>query len=275
MHLTYHYFYKKQFFSRVKLKELYIAQNNGSFNINQHQDFTFLYFMLVIPVTIIGSIFSGGFVDVFGYRYFSFPIALCLILWILVLDKESFFDGYFYALICIYILLLTIAFFSIKDFLSESGKKNLYQLYKTGLYTEQEKTAECLNYLSSKGFNLRGGVASFWNARGVSYKTRKNVFILPILNDAMPYFWMSTLGPLKHPQNYGSFYYNFSILNKANIQDTFNFNTSTIGVLLPKPSEKIDCGDREIWIYKDQSLDEFIREKIKKFLLVEAGKKKY
>jgi len=272
-HLTYHFFNMKRVFSKVKLKELFSAQSSGSLNVNQRHDFTFMYLMLVIPVTIIGSIFSGGFSDIFGYRYFSFPIALCLILWALVLDKKYLFDKYYNVLICIYVLLLAITFFSFKALSGESRRSDYYRLYQSGIYTEQENTAECLNDLSDQGFNLRSGVADYFYARGVSYKTKDNLFILSLRNDAMPLFWMSSLGPLKHPKYYDSVYYNFLILIKANYQDQFNLNSATIGVLLPKASEKIDCGNTEIWLYKDQSLDDFIKEKIEKFLLIKAGKR--
>ncbi len=267
-HLIYHYIYKK----RLKLEDLLSMKNRGSFNTGHRQSFLFFYFLLTTLVTILGSIFSGGFVDVFGYRYFTFPIALCLILWITLLDSKAFFDRFFYVLIGIYILLLGIAFVSPEKFFKESGRDNYYQLYKLGVYSDrvEDKTGECLNHLSDVGFKLRAGVASYWNARGVSYKTRNNTFILPILNDAMPFFWMSSLGPLKYSSHYDADYYNFAILYKAKTLDQFNFNTSTIGANLPEPSETIECGDREIWIYKNQSLDKYIKEKVRNFLFLEG-----
>ena len=269
-HLTYHYFYKKKFNFKINIKELLVEENTTNSNAGKRQDFTFLYLILVIPVTIIGSILSGGFIDIFGYRYFSFPIALCLILWILALDSEAFFDRFYFVIIAIYILLLGIAFFSCKELQRESGRDNYYQLYKSGIYIEQEKIALCLNHISEEGFYLRGGIANYSDARGVSYKTKNNNFILPILNDAMPFFWMSSLGPLKQPERYNIDYYNFAVLNDVNKPDPFNFNTSTIGANLPKPSETFKCGDRQIWLYKNQTLDRYIKEKIRKFLILEA-----
>ena len=265
-HLTYYFLFKK----RMKFKELIITKSSYNSKSSQLQDFTFLYLILSFLVTIFGSIVSGGFIDIdYGYRYFSFPIALCLILWVLILDNKTFFDRYFSLLIGIYILSIGIAYSSSEKLFKESKRVNYYQLYKTGAFDQSEMVAECLNYLSNVGVIFKAGVANYWDSRGVSYKTTNNFFILPISDDATPHYWMSSLGPLKHSQRYNFDYYNFAILYKANVSNQFNINTSTIGKLLPKPSETFNCDDREIWIYKDLSLNKYVKEKINKFLTLE------
>ena len=166
-------------------------------------------------------------------------------------------------------MLLLLAAITSSQALKSSGRDSYYDLFKLGTYSGREdNTASCLTLISNLGFKLKAGVSDFWNARGVTYRMENRISILPILNDGTPFFYMSTLGPLKNSKHYGFDKYNFVIFHKNSIQDQFNFNSLTLGKFLPKPSKVYSCenSDKDIWLYNDESLDLFVKNKIDNFL---------
>ena len=198
----------------------------------------------VIPINISGAVLSGGIVYVFGYRYLSFPIALTLILTAIIGDKINLFSfrqrKFGFIVIC-----MTLIFLSVYVFRANRSMES-----------HPQTIARCLVNIEKNGFKLNEGMADYWGARGVSeYLPRKN-WIIATTNDLMAMSWMTSIGPIRSPNNY-HYKYNFAILNSKDNPGPFDYTPLTIGKLLPPPSQVYDCieGKAKIWLYNDGKLN--------------------
>lgn len=200
------------------------------------------------PISILGAILSGGFIDIFAFRYFSFPIALAITLTILIFDKKGYFSGklwnWLYFLITAIIIAVSIQFLM----LQKSNKSQVPPI------------ATCLIDIQKNGFSLNAGIADYLNARGISeYLPNKNP-IFSTSNDLSPFFWMSSIGPILYPLHYPEYDYNFAIIRNSTNQGQFNYTTNTIGKLLPAPTKIYQCtnADAQIWLYKNEDLNKIV-----------------
>jgi hypothetical protein len=209
----------------------------------------------VIPINIFGVVLSGGFVDPFGYRYFSFPIALTLILTVLIADKNGIFSSRQWRLGFVALSIMLIGF-SIQVIRTN-----------TPVTSQDQPIASCLIDIEKGGFNLKEGVADYWNARGISEFLPNKNWIVTTTNDLNPHFYMSSIGPIRRLDKY-QYTYNFAILDAIDNADPFNYTSSTIGKLLPPPDriEKCATAKAEIWLYYDGKLNSVIEGAFSRFL---------
>jgi hypothetical protein len=94
--------------------------------------------------------------------------------------------------------------------------------------------------VEKEGFRLKSGIGDYWNARGLTEYLPNHNWILAVVGDASPLFWMSSIGPVRQPEKY-QYQYNFVVLYNSNLGDPFYLNIMTIGKLLPSPSKVHQC----------------------------------
>ncbi|WP_140219449.1 hypothetical protein [Pseudomonas oryzihabitans] len=230
----------------------------------------FFFLCLAIPISILGVVASGGFLDFAGYRYFAFPIFLAMLLCILKLSNYNLFEVVLVRWLVIGFIALMVAYAlsSLKSQLSTSGRGDYAVLMQKGIRGPSDDIASCIDDVAGKGYELGSGIADFWSARGVSYKSSFSPYILPVLQSAEPFFHMMTLGPLIEPKRYALKSYNFAIMNRSGTKSQFDLMPETIGRILPKPDQVFTCAgsDSEVWFYADQRLNNFMQAKIDVFL---------
>lgn len=234
-----------------------------------------LFFLIAFPASVIGSIASGGFIDSAGYRYFSFPIALGVLLWIVRLDEKltSLKSSATYLGLFLLLAVTILGIISTNSLFVSSGRESVLKLFSSGIRNSNDDIGECIQKEAEDGFVFHAGVADFWNSRGVMYKTRNVPYILPVTNDLNPFFHIMTLGPLLYPEKYGAEPYNFLIVRKSGTETQFDLTPEVIGHLVPPPSKIVDCKntDSTLWLYEDLRLDEVIRKKVS-HLLFQLGR---
>jgi len=234
-----------------------------------------LVFLLVaFPVDVLGSVLSGGFVDNYGYRYFAFPIVLGVLLWVVLLDARSVFQRRWSrpAVLALFAALAVLGVATSKRLLAQSGRTSYAEALRKGTWGPGEPIGACLDREAEKGFVFGAGIGDFWNARAVTYTTAKPLYILPVTNDAMPFFHMMSLGPLMYPSRYGFDTYNFAIVRRSGTQAQFEVTPETIGRHLPRPTRIVSCenSDSELWLYANQELDAAIKARSDFFLTKEG-----
>jgi len=214
-------------------------------NVNWRFVSSAMFLAIVVPVNIMGVVLSGGFIDFAGFRYLMFPIALAIILAIILIDQSH--RKFTIAWNILYIIAVVLIFGSSLRFIQKSIQST----------HPVNNVASCLADIENGGFVLQEGIADYFNARGVSaYLPRMNT-ILATLNDASPFIWMSTFGPILHPSHYPTYQYNFAILHNASDGGPFNYTPETIGKILPIPTNIHYCSDSktQIWLYNGDNLD--------------------
>jgi hypothetical protein len=80
-----------------------------------------------------------------------------------------------------------------------------------------------------------------------------------------PFFWMSSIGPLRRPEHYRH-HYNFMVVQAggpAREVEQFMFTPQVLRQVVPAPSRIHRCADPEVelWVYDDDRLDTLVREK--------------
>ena len=231
--------------------------------------FLLLYCIVASLIVVTGSLLSGAFADPYGFRYFSLPVGVGVLLWVLGLD----FNGVLEKRVFRVFVALTVALCATagaKDafvLFDEYGKSGVEKVLVSGApYLEAESA--CLKKIEEDGFVFGSGIGDFWNARGLRYRMGSKSYILPVTKDGRVFFHMMGLGPLETPARYGVERYNFAVLNKSETHSQFDLTPETLGMSLPRPDAVESCkgSDREIWIYSSDSLDHFVQQKIGQFL---------
>jgi len=255
--------------ARPAVAELEIPGKNWAYNLSV------VFLLVVLPVNVAGAVLSGGFGDPAGYRYFTFPIALGALLWIVMLDFKSVFRSQASALLaglCM-LALAGVGVLSLKPLLLQTQRASYAEVVQKGKRGATDAIGECIDREAKQGFVFGSGIGDFWNARGLSYKTGKPLYILPIHNDGNPFFHMVTLGPLLAPQAYGVKPYNFVVMQKS----AFNLLPDTLGRTLPPPARTVTCDniDAALWLYTDTALDTQVQKNIARFLSLEGLSRHY
>lgn len=215
-----------------------------------------IFLLTIIPFNITGVVLSGGLVDPIANRYFTFSMALVLILAVVFVD--SYYKKNFFYIVNFFLIAILLCF-------------ELYFLKHAPLpdsrASYQAQVGYCLMQIEEEGFPLHTGVSDYWFSRAVTHYLKNRQQILPIYQDGKPFFWMSTLGPLLHPKKYNHISYNFAIVhNKMDSQ--FGVAVENLIKIFPKPSRIYPCpqADMQIWLYQDNSLDKKINANIESFL---------
>jgi hypothetical protein len=227
------------------------------------------YWCVASIVTVLGSLVTAGFADPWGFRYFSLPICIGVLIWILLLDTKGVLGrSYFKATISfIAVLCILVTGQTWLSFIKTNHVERQDALfYGRSIYTAE---VACLKEIEDSGFLFESGLGDYWSARGLRYRFNNEKFILPITNDGSVFFHMMGLGPLETPIKYGAGRYNFAILNKSNTQTQFNLTPETVGKLLPAPSAIHSCKNStyEVWTYSDETLDRFVKKNINQLLI--------
>ena len=208
------------------------------------------------PLNVAGVILSANFVDPAGMRYLMFPIALTFILAVVCVDRRLARAGAGLARIWI-VLALVIGLAAVQH-----ARK------ATRPVDAAATIAQCLSALEGRGVTLKAGVADYWNARAVSHYLPRRQPILPTLNTLRPLFWVSSAGPLLHPDRYPPRDYNFAILRDNAHPGQFGYTEAALGARLPAPAGKHVCpdGKTQVWHYSGAELDTVIDAEIARFL---------
>lgn len=200
----------------------------------------------VLPINVIGSLLSAGFVDLNAYRYFTFPLTLAVVMLVILLDQRyrQRAAAWHAAALALAAVVLAGSWHASRQPVPQTDPAKLL--------------ADCLSKIEADGFPLQAGVGDYWNGAAVSYYLPHHNPVLVTLNDAKPLFWVSTLGPMLHPQNYPTHQHsNFALLRNADAGGQFDYTAATIGKLLPPPSRVQACpaAQAQIWLYDDAQLD--------------------
>lgn len=229
--------------------------------------------LIAAPATVAGAIVSGGIIDPWGYRYFAFPIALGLVLWVAVLDQRGAFASRAGGrlLTAALLALALAAAASVAPLYAASGRASVAEVLAKGKRGETDPVGECIDRTAAQGFNFQAGLSDFWYARGVSYKTAVNPYLLQGRPHGVLLYHMQSLGPLREPQRYGFSAYNFAILRKSGTITHFNMRPDTIGKLMPPPAQVVSCAgsDAELWLYEGAGaaeFDAFVKQQVKQLL---------
>lgn len=232
-----------------------------------------IFFVLSVFCSVAGSVFSGGFMDNFGYRYFEVFIALSLLIGILVVDGglgQRYKDVAigFIALGCFSVTVISIFF------LESSRSKSIGDLVSRGAFNEQEAaTAQCIDDLVANGLPLKAGISDYWLSRGVMFFSKSKIFISQSSQALEPFFWISSIAPILRPGNYGASHYNFVISNNSEIGGLTGFNTEAISRLIPEGYELFSCkkSSSHIFYYSSGDLNACLKKVHESFLFSMRG----
>lgn len=253
-------------FSRMKLVleykiATYEVTLKDRLNLNRWKiDLTVIFWLYSVSISIIGSIASGGFIDLYCFRYYMFPIALSILICIVWLEK---LNTKIYKLASI-IFFISLAFMVIKIYSNFLEKGNVFDHNK---YIDSG-ASKCMKEIMNKNkVHFASGISDYWMARSTSYGINHEVEIEPITNNLQPFFWMNSIGALVYPDNYKERFYNFVIIRK-NEGDPFNFNSKSVGSLLPIGDNIFSCEEVgvDIWYYQGGELDSLIKNTQSVFL---------
>jgi len=265
-------------FNKIKDSSAYSAV----FFISELRYSAALIFALIsVPVVLGLSVASGGISDIYAFRYFSFPIALFMLLAIVALDRFKNIGGthFSFAMLFFLLALMVLCIKNVKDLSAAGGG---WEVVKHGVSAGNQHLeyldgiARCVDKEYENGFSFNGGVADFWYARGLKYRTEKPAYMLQTLNDLTPFFHMMSIEPLLDPNKYGVSLYNFVVVRneRGGGGDAFNFYRENISEVAPSPARIVNCEntDAELWLYEDSGLDDVIKKKSSLFLFGNGNK---
>jgi hypothetical protein len=241
--------------------------------VSMQEQLVGLFFLLTTASSFFGAIVSGGFMDKFGYRYFETFIALSAIVSIHFIDKSFGEKAKNYATTCIAIISALVTTASIVS-LEYSRSLPFSELLEHGAFKDQEQsTASCLDNLIGSGVPLKAGVADYWMSRGVMFYAKNNIFINQSTDQLLPYFWISSIGPIRHPEKYNASVYNFVIANNEPLGHIMKFDTESMKSKVPPGYNIFSCtgSTSEVLYYQSNNLDSHLKEIQKKFLLSKLG----
>lgn len=224
-------------------------------------------------VTVTGAVVSGGFADIYSYRYFMVFIALGAIVSAGVINTWPASTQRHYSLGC-GLLFLSLSFVSVSAILSRPDKRTLHEISMWGaIFHPEQSIASCLKTLENQGVGLHAGVADFWAARGVRYYARQlqnnsSPFILATLHDLSPFYWITTAAPMLNPVAYKAQHYNFVILRIKESPGPFQYDRTSMESILPKGFVAHACpdGQAEILVYPTDALTLALQPKLKLFI---------
>ena len=222
--------------------------------------------------SIGGALASGGFGDLYGYRYFMTFAAVSVVWTIAWIDRRiaasrsvpSWFvvPG-----------VVALATASLGQTFVESHRGFAEVARHGAIARPEESVASCLDTLARQGTHLDGGIADYWYARGVRYQLEIPVRIEPVAADLSPFFWISSLSPVEHPAHYGIERYNFAIVRNRLPDVMAGFDLSLMRAQLPAGFETHRCeaADADILVYRSDALDTKVRMRFDNFLFRKEG----
>jgi hypothetical protein len=232
-------------------------------------------FLLTSTATsIFGAILSGGFIDKFGYRYFESFIALSAILSIHHLNKQLPNQTKKPIMLCIAGFMIINTLLSTYTLVFNQTNKPLSDLLRNGAYNgETQTTANCLDNLIQNGIPLKAGVADYWMSRGVMFYMNNKKYISQSSDSLRPFFWISSIAPIKQPELYDASTYNFVIADDGKYGKLMGFDYSSLSKKLPPEYNSFTCPNTSISIlyYSTDALNSLVKNQNEKFLFSELG----
>jgi hypothetical protein len=218
-----------------------------------------LYALTSLAIVLTGSLLSGGFADDKSIRYLQLPLALVALGSMAMLAQARprllAWGGVVACVMC-----LAWSAHLQPVLRSESGGADFMQMGRRGIgRVGEEKVAQCLDTAKQQGLVLEAGASQYWFARGVSYFAG-GVPMFSIFSDMHPFFWMSTMGPMRHPDHY-RYRFNFLIVQVGGELEPFHFTPEEVGAHAPKPDRIWRCTEApvQLWWYADDRLDTLLR----------------
>jgi hypothetical protein len=242
---------------------------NFSFVEKDMSAFVFCLFFLVllIPINLAGAIFSGGFTDIYAYRYFMLPIALAFILIIVYLDNQITERGRRVFVLVVYLILMSIllaSLITLKQKLHGNKWQEIQYIQQNGTDTiyNESAVAACVEAVSQKE-KLTAGIANYWYARSVSFRLSSHIPITAVDIFLRPHFWMNTLSSI-YPTKKPIKKYNFIIAQTkctAPHPNSCLLITDIIGVV-PAGYKQFTCQNTSanILVYQNDALNNFLRK---------------
>lgn len=239
--------------------------------------FAAAFLALLIPINLSAIIVSGGNMDVWGYRYLMFPIALVMLMTIINLDRiQAFVLKSTFFLKCLMLALLIgsgITLLTDLHLLPKTIELTVPPLgFAAGLESERDvpQLVTCLKQIEQSGVKLNSGFAlNNSYGRGIAMQLSKKTYISFI--QFSPSFWMANIGLYLHPQHY-HINYNFIIVSPFGFAPPITIwqtpfirvNTLFYNVakaFYPTGYKRFSCANTntEIWVYPDTRLNDFIQ----------------
>lgn len=237
--------------------------------------------LLSFGSSLLGSIATSGFKDIWGFRYVVFGgYLLCLwaVLYVLeMIDRNrttfrnriaSGLSGFSFLVV---VLLAFLSVSSALGFSNVGSRFGLGSMFPTATNTpaamgmsggpnefEKQNITNCVMSAQTSGVNLENGVAEYWSSRILRYQSGGQIQISPFLGDLTPFFWLNSKADF-YPEN-GKFNW---VLIDPDGASPFNFTRESLSGLLPNPAREIDCGGGNvILVYEGSELDNVIRAKV-------------
>jgi hypothetical protein len=241
--------------------------------VSMQEQLITLFFLLTTASSFFGAILSGGFIDKFGYRYFETFIALSAVLSVYFIEKTLSAKAKKHSVI--FIALFSVLITSASLISLERGRSLPFsELLEHGAFKDQEQsTASCLDKLIERGVPLKAGIADYWMSRGVMFYAKNNIYINQSTDQFRPFFWISSIGPMRQPEKYNASVYNFVIADNGTLGHIMGFDTESLKQKAPAGFEIFSCSGStsEVFYYPSSNLDSHVKNIQKQFLFSELG----
>jgi len=198
-----------------------------------------LFLLALVPVNLAGSILSGGFSDLYGYRYFIFIFLLGFVIAVAIADRLARFRRYITILVVFVSFILSLASAISWVALAKEQQRSAWSLPRP-IYPEAAHiVAKRIQELRREGISLKSGVSDYWLARATSYELGDGSKISPVFNNFEPFFWMSSIGAIRKSAR--APLYNYIIVRKDSAAGPFYFTASLMNKVLPPGYVVYDC----------------------------------
>lgn len=223
--------------------------------------------------SLIGSIVTAGFKDIYGFRYVTFG---AFILWFTVIfivinwfeittsrrkisEVSSWIAGGIVILLSFSIVTGSIS--PLGRLLDEKGLVNQFKDLKSDplMFSEQET---CIENLQNTGVSLQAGVAQYWQVRSIRYLSNKQITISPFDSSLVPFFWMNSTEDF----DLNSHHFNWLLIEPEN-SSPFSMTAARFKESVPQTYEVFKCGGGyEIWYWEGNQFNDFISVKINEWI---------
>jgi hypothetical protein len=209
-----------------------------------------------LPVSIAGSVISGGLADVQGYRYFTLPLALFGVAAAALLARRLSIRVLPLASAVAVLLIIVGTTVTYVHFRLRPPQN--FVLMSATPADAYLATARCLDDLQSEGETLHAGIADFWFSRAVSLQMKNPVPIVAVTPEVVPYYWMSSIEAIRDPERFPRTY-DFAIVSRETAPVPYSIAAQQMRGVLPDPDRIHLCGDREIWVWDGTTLDQTVK----------------
>lgn len=226
------------------------------------QFLTCVFLLTTTATSILGSIISGGFADVSGFRYFMTFIALSIPISLLFIDKEERLSKYKYTPIILTTLALLLTIPSAMFVIFKNKNTAISDTIRYGAFHDDSRNiASCIKNAELSGARLTSGVANYIDSRATMHYLNRSHYILSSDNNLDPSFWITTQGPVATPSKYGATHYNFIVTQDNEIGLISGFDIKSLTDKIPTNYKKLACNNSgtSLLIFDGDTLDKTLR----------------